>query len=289
MTGGNGGGVAGWQLQEYDVDAYLALTGVGRARPGLELLEVLHREHVRTFPFANVDVLFGAHPGVTPATVQRQLVERGRGGYCFEHAQLFAVVLEDLGFTVRRHLGRVHSPQNTRTHMTVAVQLDGTWFLTDPGFGFSLSGPIALQDGAQRDEGGRTFGIDHTLEDGGDRWTLRRDGELQHITDSLTVQPVDVRTGHVLTSTNAGSGRFTGSLVVARHTDAGHVTITESTWTRRAPGRPTVHEQITPAHAVEAVRELGVRLVGDEPARLLGILEGWRAAAEPVGPGGGKP
>ncbi|GAA1357690.1 arylamine N-acetyltransferase [Arthrobacter rhombi] len=289
MTGGNGGGVAGWQQEDYDVDAYLALTGVGRARPGLELLEVLHREHVRTFPFANVDVLFGAHPGVAPATVQRQLVERGRGGYCFEHAQLFAVVLEDLGFTVRRHLGRVHSPHSTRTHMTVAVQLDGTWFLTDPGFGFSLSGPIALQDGARRDEGGRTFGIDHTLEDGGDRWTLSRDGEVQHIADSLTVQPVDVRTGHVLTSTNAGSGRFTGSLVVARQTDAGHVTITESTWTLRAPGRPTVHERITPAQAVDTVRELGVRLVGDEPARLLGILEGWRAAAEPVGPRGGRP
>ena len=255
----------------------------------MELLEVLHREHVRTFPFANVDVLFGAHPGVAPATVQRQLVELGRGGYCFEHAQLFAVVLEDLGFTVRRHLGRVHSPQNTRTHMTVAVQLDGIWFLTDPGFGFSLSGPIALRDGARRDEGGRTFGIGHTLEDGGDRWALYRDGELQHITDSLTLQPVDVRTGHILTSTNAGSGRFTGSLVVARQTDEGHVTITESTRTVRAPGRATVHEQITSVEAVEGVRELGVRLVGDEPARLLGILERWRAAKDPVGPGTGTP
>lgn len=289
MTAGNGGGVAGWQRQEYDVDAYLALTGVGRARPGWELLEDLHRQHVRTFPFANVDVLLGAHPGVEPATVQRQLVELGRGGYCFEQAQLFAVVLEDLGFTVRRHLGRVHSPHSTRTHMTVAVQLDGTWFLTDPGFGFSLSGPIALRDGARRDEGGRIFGIGHTLEDGGDRWTLYRDGELQHITDSLTVQPVDVRTGHILTSTAAGSGRFTGSLVVARHTDAGHVTITESTRTVRTPGRATVHERITSAEAVEAVRGLGVRLVGDEPARLLGILEGWRAAKDPVSHGRGTP
>ncbi|WP_417216216.1 arylamine N-acetyltransferase family protein [Arthrobacter sp.] len=295
MSGGGGEapearalGGSDWQREEYDVDAYLALIGVGRERPGLELLGALHRRHVGTLVFANVDVLLGAHPGVAPATVQRQLVERGRGGYCFEHAQLFAAALEDLGFTVRRHLGRVHSPHNTRTHMTVAVQLDGRWFLTDPGFGFSLTGPIELRDGARRNEGRRNFVIGHSLEDGGDRWTLSRDGQLQHITDTLTVQPIDVRTGHVLTSTNAGSGRFTGSLVAARHTDVGHVTITESTRTVRAPGRRTVHEQITPAQAVDAVQGLGVRLVDDEPARLLRILESWRTAAQPVRPDGGR-
>lgn len=279
---------ASWHQEEFDVDAYLSLIGVGRGHPELELLEELHQAHGAAIPFANVDVLLGGHPGVAPATVQRQLVERGRGGYCFEHAQLFAAVLQDLGFRVRRHLGRVHSPHNTRTHMTVAVCIEGSWFLTDPGFGFSVRGPIPMVHGARRDEGGRIFTLEQSDVDGTGRWTLHRNGELQHITDELTVQPVDVRTGHVMTSTNAGSGRFTRGLVAARYTDSGHVTITEGTRTVRTPGRATVHEEITARDAVDAVRDLGVRLVGDEPARLLRILEGWRAAPGPADPSGGR-
>lgn len=269
---------ASWHQGQYDVDAYLALLGVARAHPGLDFLEQLHQAHVRAIPFANVDVLLGHHPGVAPATVQRQLVDLGRGGYCFEHAQLFAAVLEDLGFSVRRQLGRVHSPHSPRTHMTVAVRLDGAWFLTDPGFGFSIRGPIPLSDGARRNEDGRIFTMDHALEDGTDRWTLRRDGELQHICDALTVQPVDVRTGHAITSTSAGSGRFTQGLVVARFTDEGHVTVTETARTVRTRGRATTREAVEPGEVVDAVRELGVRLVGDEAVRLLHVLEGWRRA-----------
>lgn len=273
---------ASWHLGEYDVDAYLALLGVGRRAPGMELLEELHQAHVSTIPFANVEVLLGAHPGVGPATVQRQLVERGRGGYCFEHAQLFAAVLQGLGFTVRRHLGRVHSPHNTRTHMTVEVALGESRYLTDPGFGFSLRGPLRMADGARRDEGGRIFELRYDVVDDTGRWTLRRDGEVQHITDELTVQPVDVRTAHVITSTEAGSGRFTRSLVAPRHTEEGHVTVTEATRTVRAPGRATVHEQITERDAVDAVRDLGVRLVDDEPDRLLRVLQGWRNTPGPA-------
>lgn len=267
---------ASWHQSEFDVDAYLALLGLGRAHPSLELLEALHQAHVATIPFANVDVLLGSHPGVAPAAVQRQLVGLGRGGYCFEHAQLFAGALEDLGFGVRRHLGRVHSPQGTRTHMTVVAQVEGDRFFSDPGFGFSIRGPLPMSDGAHRDEGGRLFELRRSVVDGAKLWGLYRDGDLQHLTDLLPVQPVDVRTGHVITSTSAGSGRFIRHLVASRFTGDGHVTITESTRTVRVPGRPTQHEQITAGQAVDQVCELGIRLVDDEPQRLLRVLEGLR-------------
>ncbi|WP_372698010.1 arylamine N-acetyltransferase [Arthrobacter sp. JSM 101049] len=269
---------ASWHQSEFDVDAYLTLLGISRAHPGLELLEALHQAHVRTIPFANVDVLLGTHPGVAPAAVQRQLVERGRGGYCFEHAQLFAAALEDLGFGVRRHLGRVHSPHGTRTHMTVVADVEGASFLSDPGFGFSIRGPLPLHDGARRDEGGRVFELRRSVVDGAELWGVYRDGDLQHLTDMLPVQPVDVRTGHFITSTAAGSGRFLRNLVASRFTDDGHVTITEATRTVRVPGHPTLHEQVTAGQAVDLVRDLGIRLVDDEPQRLRQVLEGLRGA-----------
>ncbi len=40
-------------------------------------------------------------------SIQDKIVFRGRGGYCYEQAQLFGAVLERLGFTVDRMLARV--------------------------------------------------------------------------------------------------------------------------------------------------------------------------------------
>ncbi len=148
-----------WRTDLFDVPEYLAAVGVRPTAPTFDLLEELHGAHVRTFPFGNVDVLLGTHPGVAPDAIQEQLVRRSRGGYCFEHSQIFAAALEHLGFSVRRALGRVHEPTNTRTHMTIHVELDGERWLCDPGFGFSITGPIALKDGATRAEGDRQFGV----------------------------------------------------------------------------------------------------------------------------------
>ena len=96
-----------WHVERLDLDAYLALVGVDRASPSLEGMGDLHEAHVRTFAFENIDVLLDAHPGVTLEVVQRKFLAGGRGGYCFEHATLFAAVLQRLGYDVRRQLGRV--------------------------------------------------------------------------------------------------------------------------------------------------------------------------------------
>lgn len=261
-----------WHLEDFDVDAYLARIGVERAEPTVEFLNRMHEAHVRSIPFGNVEVLLGQHPGVAPATVQRQLVERHRGGYCFEHGQLFAAAATGLGFPVRRRLGRAGSQHNARTHMTVLVEAEGEWFLADPGFGFSIRRPIQLRHGASRGQGGRVFTLALQHGDDTDRWVLSRDGDPLHFVEPLSVQPVDVHTGHKITSLGLANDRFTRNLIVTRHTPEGHVTVTQSTRTVRPDNAPTEHEQITPAQAVDAVRELGIVLVGDEPETLRRVL-----------------
>ncbi|WP_144792981.1 arylamine N-acetyltransferase [Kocuria palustris] len=269
-----------WRTEEIDVPSYLDLLGVRRARPSLELLEALHDAHVRTLPFTNADILLGTYPGIAPAAVQRQLIERRRGGYCFAHGQLMAAALEDLGFEVARHLGRVGSPDSARTHMSLAVRIDGQEWFADPGFGFSVRGPILLEDGASRDEGGRRFELRRGGEGAGETWTLRRDGELLHITDRLPVRPVDVHTGDRITSGGLAPGPFTVMLMANRWTEHGHVSITDSTRVVRADGRPTQHEEISPREAVEATAELGVALSAAERAALEDVLIGLRRRRE---------
>jgi len=141
-----------WDIQSLDLDGYLDRLGVPARPPTKEALDELHEAHVRTFTFDNIDVLLGAHPGVGLDAVQAKFIGRGRGGYCFEHATLFAAAAERLGYDVRRRLGRVGDPALApRTHFVVEIALDGQRLLADPGFGMSVLHPILLEDGVEED------------------------------------------------------------------------------------------------------------------------------------------
>ena len=62
-----------WGIDEYDVPEYLLCIGQSEAvhgEPSADLLRDLHRAHVETLPFSNVQVLLGDHPGVSPSSVQ---------------------------------------------------------------------------------------------------------------------------------------------------------------------------------------------------------------------------
>ncbi|WP_182353847.1 arylamine N-acetyltransferase family protein [Flaviflexus huanghaiensis] len=250
-----------WGIGAYDPDLYLELIGVETTEPSVDVLERIHLGHVMTFPFSNLDVLLGRHPGVEPESVARRMMREGRGGYCFEHVQLMAGVLERLGFLVRRRLGRVRSPENQRTHMTLDVELDGRRWMMDPGFGLSLTGPIPREDCARRDEFFGALEIRRIVKDEGiEHWVLRRDDNILHVTDLLPVVPADVRSGHHVTSTLAGAGPFQTMLIVSRFTEEGHVTITSSGRTIRRPNRETEREDLTVVQVIDAVADLGITL-----------------------------
>src|SRR5690625_7215765 len=111
-------------LDTYPPAVCLERVGVEPGPPSLDLLERIHRGHVAAFPFSNLDVLLGRHPGVRPEIIARRMLHQDTGGYCFEHVQLMARVLARLGLRVRRRLHRVHSEPDTLTHMCQDVTLD---------------------------------------------------------------------------------------------------------------------------------------------------------------------
>lgn len=265
-----------WQIERLDVDAYLARIGLSGQSPSRSALDRLLEAHVRTFTFDNIDVLLEQHPGVGLDAVQSKFVGRGRGGYCFEHATLFAAALERLGYTVERRLGRVGDTNEVaRTHAVVVVTLDNQQLLCDPGFGFSTLRAIPLVDGAEDDYGGRVLRICEVPEGAGRAWEMHRRGqdgwELAHTHDELPVRPVDVVHGHHYTSTFPTS-IFRQMLMVAGHATDSHLTITESTVTVRRPGAPTEHRGITLDDVPNLLRQLNVPLTDEELERLLSRL-----------------
>ena len=251
--------------------------GVERSEPSLPALAALHEAHVRTFPFENLDVLLRQHPGVSLPAVQEKFVGRGRGGYCFEHATLFAAALERLGYDVRRHLGRVGDPTRAgRTHFVVEVVLEGQRLLCDPGFGMSLLQPIPMVDGAEVDDRGWRYRVRRVETAGaGPVWELHRlrenGWELMHTSDELPVHPVDVEMGHHFTSTAPGS-HFTTGLMVARHLDGRHLTVTHETVTVRRPDQPTEHRPLRDGELRDRFAELGVTLPPEDVDRLLALF-----------------
>ncbi|HET9094945.1 MAG TPA: arylamine N-acetyltransferase, partial [Solirubrobacteraceae bacterium] len=120
----------------FDLDRYLARVGVGPARP---TPAELHRAHVTSILFENLDPLVGIAVDLDPDAIARKLVDGGRGGYCFEHNLLFARALEELGARVEpilarvRH-GRAPQPVGPLTHLLLRVEHAGRLWHADVGF-----------------------------------------------------------------------------------------------------------------------------------------------------------
>lgn len=125
-----------------DLDAYCGRIGYTASRlPNVQTLQALHERHPDAIPFEAIDVLLDRGVDITPKAVEDKLIHGGRGGYCFEHNNLFKRVLEAIGFHVEGLSARVRwnmtpgSLPNPHTHMALRVIVDNVPWLVDVGFG----------------------------------------------------------------------------------------------------------------------------------------------------------
>jgi len=125
-------------------------------------LRRLQRAHVTTVPFENLSIVGPPHsaaPGrgvdLSPAALYEKVVERGRGGYCFELNGLFHDLLTALGYEVERLAARVTSAlQTPANHHPLLVHLDEP-VLVDVGTGPPmLRRPLPLDGTPRTDEAG---------------------------------------------------------------------------------------------------------------------------------------
>lgn len=247
------------------VAEYLARVGLSGRRP---TLRELTRAHVETIPFENVDVVLGRHPGLAPDAVVDKLVRRRRGGYCYEHARLFAAVLEQLGYVVRPVMARVKPDRGgLRTHRTLVVDVDGAGHLVDVGFGASMIAPMPLRDGVVVDQAG----WDHRLEHADGHWTLvrrtLRGEERIYRMDPQPSLPVDDEVAHHYTSTHPSSP-FTGQLVVMRLAEGVSRRLVRDTLTTEYADGRVEEQRVTADTVVDVLASLDVDLDGEEAAAL---------------------
>lgn len=144
-------------MKTVDIDAYFARLGYrGSAAPTLATLKSLHALHAEKIPFENLSPFLGEPVKLDPASLQEKMLERGRGGWCFEQNLLLSYVLLDLGFDVTRLAARVrwNVPEGVvtpRSHMLMRVKLPEGDYIADVGFGgLTLTAPLKLQAGIEQ-------------------------------------------------------------------------------------------------------------------------------------------
>jgi N-hydroxyarylamine O-acetyltransferase len=234
------------------LDGYLERIGwSGSREPSLETLAGLLRRHLIAIPFENLDVLLGRPVRIDLDSIQRKLVQDRRGGYCFEHATLFAAVLDALGFDAARHSARVvlFAPreQSPRAHMFLTVLLREGRFVADPGLG----GPAPLFP-VPLTEGPPESAANHWMAREGDYWILRtrRDGKPLDAWVSILERdnPIDFEMANHFAATHPASP-FVNRIMMSRFTENGRVTVMNRDVTV-TEGDRTAESQLADRHAL---------------------------------------
>ena len=121
----------------------------GHREPTAGVLRDLHRAHMLSVPFENLDI-----PAKRPIVLEadrllHKVVELRRGGFCYELNGAFAWLLRSLGFDVKMLSARVARKDGSFSpefdHMALEVRdAAGDCWLADVGFGDCFLDPLSL-------------------------------------------------------------------------------------------------------------------------------------------------
>ena len=136
-----------------DLEVYLQrIQYTGSLKPTFETLKSLHRQHLFTIPYENLDIHLGRRLELDLEHIFNKIVSNKRGGWCYEMNGLFAWVLGELGFDVSLLSGAVNREtlgvEAEGNHLVLLVKLEQN-YIADVGFG-DLPMVFPLQEGTYK-------------------------------------------------------------------------------------------------------------------------------------------
>jgi N-hydroxyarylamine O-acetyltransferase len=146
-----------------DVQAYLSRIGYhGPRDPSGATLRGLHRQHLFTVPFENLDIALGVPIQLDPGALFDKVAVRRRGGFCYELNGLFYELLVTLGFRVEMLSARVRQEDGGFSpefdHLLLKVSLPDEW-IADVGFGESFIHPLPMPPAGKRSDDDPDFAV----------------------------------------------------------------------------------------------------------------------------------
>lgn len=214
-----------------NIKAYLErINYLGSLAPTAETLRKLQVAHLLAVPFENLSIHAKEPIMLEDEALFTKIVERRRGGFCYEANGLFAALLRELGFDVTMLSAGVANAEGgfgpAFDHMALMVTLDERW-LVDVGFGDSFLEPLLLDERGEQVEGERAYCI---LDDGAHLVLARRDqGEKWVAQYRFTLRPHEYADYGEMCAYHQTSpqSHFTRARVCSRATHEGRITLSE--------------------------------------------------------------
>jgi N-hydroxyarylamine O-acetyltransferase len=214
-----------------DVPSYLGRIGhSGPLAPTIENLRAIHRAHLLTVPFENLDIALRRKIVVDEVASLRKIIELRRGGFCYELNGAFAALLRAMGFRVTLLSARVAGEGGRESpefdHLTLRIDLNEPW-LADVGFGELFLEPLRMQPGAMQSDPAGAF----RLQELGDRLQLEkaeRDGrwkpQYSFMLAPHSLEDFAARCNYHQTSPDS---HFVQNRICTRATPEGRITLSE--------------------------------------------------------------
>ena len=227
-----------------DADVYLErIHCKRRTAPTREYLDELVYAHQLYVPFENLDIrLFRKEIPLDIESIYEKVVEKHRGGYCFELNALFTALLKDLGFHASSCMCRITRNKNyvpLVLHRGIIVGMDGVKYFCDVGYGGPMPpGAVPVQDGAVMDSRGERY---YMYKDEVPWWTMKRrtgSGEIESMLQFYTMpqEAVDYIPMNEYCSKNENSV-FCRTLYVNKRTENGSVSVMGNRFTEVRDGK----------------------------------------------------
>ena len=212
---------------------YLTRIGYdGAIKPDAQTLRGLHRAHMFSVPFENLNIGLKRPILLTEEALWDKIVVQKRGGFCYELNGLFAWLLKELGFDVTYLNARVYNRQGQLgidfDHLALLVQIPGQpgrW-LADVGFGDSFHEPLNFEERDEQIQGLRSYRLEQ-LPEGFVTWQKNYDGtwEWQYFFDlQPRTFPTDYEPACLYHQTSTKSS-FTHGSIISRATPEGRVSL----------------------------------------------------------------
>ncbi|HJQ99061.1 MAG TPA: arylamine N-acetyltransferase [Candidatus Polarisedimenticolaceae bacterium] len=254
------------KIPAVDVGAYLERIGYrGGTKPTAEVLKSIHRAHLLTVPFENLDIALGRPIEMDLDAFFDKIVVRRRGGFCYELNGLFGWLLRELRFPVATLSARVLDGGRIGPdfdHMLLLVRLEDR-LIADVGFGDSFVEPVPM-DGDEHVEGDRTYRVAET------EWalTLERlspgtDWEPQYAFNGAPRRLSDFAEMCRWQQTSPDS-HFTQKTICSLPTEDGRITLSNDRWIETIDGQRTERKVTGPDEYRELLRtRFGIELDAD--------------------------
>ncbi|GAB3430031.1 arylamine N-acetyltransferase family protein [Actinophytocola sediminis] len=210
-------------MDERTVRRYLNRLGARAAAPSADLLRDLHARHLGTVPFENLSIHLGEPISLDEDALVDKIVDRGRGGFCYELNGLFAGLLRALDFEVTTLSASMHTSAGLSRpfdHLALRVELADR-YLVDVGSGAHSRFPLLLDWPApQADPDGEFLVVD--TDDGG--VDVLRDGVPRYRVEPQPRTLADFEQACQWQQTSPDS-HFTAGPTCSRMTTTGRITL----------------------------------------------------------------